>query len=188
VVGRTNDFFYLDISKSFDKEKEPLPFVDLTDKALEIPPHWGAATSVFGELKDSIFFFGGNMGKLNDQSRLTYSFNTTQIKWKIVTVSQGMVPIRKQIVQAVTDNNDKIYIFGGGISGTSGKGYHSNDMIIFDTINKIWTNNGANDLVGRDGHTATFLPDTGEIIYIGGITLIGQQFELIDITNVCVHV
>src|ERR1043165_10147550 len=44
-----NDFFYLDISRSFDKTKEALPFVDLTDKASEIPPHYGAATSVFGK-------------------------------------------------------------------------------------------------------------------------------------------
>src|SRR5688572_18093611 len=93
-----NDFFYLDISKSFDKTKEALLFIDLSDKALEIPPHFGAATSVFGELKDTIFFFGGNMGKLNDQMRLTYSFNTTQVKWRSVTVSQGAIPLRKQIM------------------------------------------------------------------------------------------
>src|ERR1051325_6554056 len=55
-----NDFFYLDLSKSFDKTSEAFPFVDLSDKALEIPPHFGAATTVFGESKDSIFFFGGN--------------------------------------------------------------------------------------------------------------------------------
>ena len=33
-----NDFFYLDISKSFNK-KEALPLVELSDKAL---PHYGA--------------------------------------------------------------------------------------------------------------------------------------------------
>src|SRR5688572_10148335 len=66
-----NDFFYLDISKSFDKTKGALSFVDLTDKASEIPPHHSAATSVFGELRDTIFFFGGDMGSLNDPLRLT---------------------------------------------------------------------------------------------------------------------
>src|SRR3954468_17610257 len=78
-VELLNDFFYLDISKSFDKTKEALPFVDLSDKASELPPHFGAATSVLG--KDIIFFFGGEMGILNDQLRLTYSFNATQVKW-----------------------------------------------------------------------------------------------------------
>jgi N-acetylneuraminic acid mutarotase len=167
-----NDFFYLDISKSFDKTKEALSFVDLSDMAIEIPPHYGATTSVFGELRDTIFFFGGNMGKLNDQLRLTYSFNTTQVKWRTVTISQGAVPLRKQIMGAVTDNNDKIYIFGGGlvdnVDNPNGY-YYSGGMDIFDTINKIWTS-VETGLVKRDGHTATFLPDTGEIIYIGGIT------------------
>src|SRR5436305_12675915 len=68
-----NDFFYLDISKSFNK-KEALSFVDLSDKALIIPPHFGAATSVFGALKDSIFLFGGAVNQFNDI--LAYSFNT----------------------------------------------------------------------------------------------------------------
>ena len=42
ITGQySNDFFYLDISKSFDKTKA-LPFVNLSDKASEIPPHYGA--------------------------------------------------------------------------------------------------------------------------------------------------
>src|SRR3954452_20636051 len=45
----TNEFFYLDISKSFDKTKGALPFVNLSDKASEIPKHYAAATTVFGE-------------------------------------------------------------------------------------------------------------------------------------------
>src|SRR3954464_250334 len=95
-----NDFFYLDISKSFDKTKEALPFVDLSDKASGIPPHYGAATSVFG--KDSIFIFGGDMGKFNDQLSvgLTYSFNTTQLQLRTATVSQGTIPPRKRSVEA----------------------------------------------------------------------------------------
>ena len=39
-------------------------------------------------------------------------------------------------------------------------------MNIYDTINKIWT-------IGQWWTTATFLPDTGEIIYIGGIAEYG---------------
>src|SRR2546421_486925 len=57
----TSDFFCLDISKSFDKTKGELPFVNLSDKASEIPEHYSATTTVFGELNDSIFFFGGDM-------------------------------------------------------------------------------------------------------------------------------
>jgi N-acetylneuraminic acid mutarotase len=179
-----NDFFYLDVSKSFDKEKA-LPFIDLTNKASEIPPHYGAATTVFGALKDSIFFFGGDIGKSNDQSRLTYLFNATQEKWEMVTVSQSIVS-RKMVMDAITDNNDKIYIFGGGIVGVDSiNSYYSNEMMNFGIIDKTWTITKT-ELVGRDGHTATFLPDTGEIIYIGGMTHNGQSYVLIDINNVCI--
>src|SRR2546423_15627466 len=131
-------------------------------------------TAVFGELKDSIFFFGGDMRELNNQYTLMYSFNVTESKWKIVTVPQGYIPTRRIHTRAVTDNNDKIYIFGG--FDTSG--FLFNEMIIFDIINKIW-NFGVNGAV-RAGHTATFLPDTGEIIYIGG-----YNYALLDITNIC---
>src|SRR5436305_14894083 len=77
-----DDFFYLDISKSFDKTKDGLPIINLSDKSLEIPSHYGAASTVFGNLKDSIFLFGGDMGTFNDISRLSYSFNATQLKWR----------------------------------------------------------------------------------------------------------
>src|SRR4051812_5448629 len=179
-------FFYLDITKSFDKTKEALPFVNLTCEGLEIPPHYGAATSVFGELKDSIFFFGGDMGNSNDQLRLMYSFNTTTQSWKYVTISQGQTPKRKRYMNAVTDNNDKIYIFGGGIiSEKDLYKYYSSELITFDTTNKIIYAKDEYGLLSRDGHTATFLPETGEIIYIGGIIYNPYRNEhvLIDIIH-----
>lgn len=155
-----NDFFYLDISKSFDKASGGLPFVDASNKAIEIPPHVGAVTSVFGELKDSIFFFGGSMEQLNTPSRLMHSFNSAESKWKSVTVSpQSIVPERRMLTSAVTDNNNKIYIFGGGfnVANVTGQTQYIfyNEMNIFDTINKIWTNGDIG--FARDGHTATFL-------------------------------
>ena len=65
-------------------------------------------------------------------------------------------------------------------------------MTISDIINKIWTigTNGKITIrpLPRDGHIATFLPDTGEIIYVGGINFNGQSNELIDITNLHISV
>ena len=177
----TNDFFYLDISESFDKTKGALPFVNISDKSSEIPKHYAATTTVFGELKDSIFFFGGNMTNYNGLYTLMRSFNATESEWNMVTVSQGNTPKRREHARAVTDNNDKIYIFGGVfIDFTT----YSIEMTIFDTVNKIWST-GVNG-IGRIGHTATFLPDTKEIIYIGGFNLDGNNNSvLLDITNVC---
>ena len=57
-------------------------------------------------------------------------------------------------------------------------------MDIFDATNKVWTKTESG-LAGRDGHTATFLPDTNEIVYIGGFRVNNGIDELIDITNVC---
>jgi hypothetical protein len=174
-----NEFFYLDISESFDKSKEPLPFVNITDKASEIPPHFAATTSVFGELKDSIFFFGGYMSDLSDPFTYMYSFNTTNLECQIVTVTGGFVPSRRTFAEAVTDNDDNIYIFGGVFENLN----YSSEMIIFNTSDKIWTwNTGPINENGRIGHTATFLPDTNEIVYIGGYS---DNYVFLDITNVC---
>jgi hypothetical protein len=189
VMERTNDFFYLDISRSFDKTKEALPFVDLSERALEIPPHLGASTFVIGESMDTIFLYGGNVEDLNKNIfSLMYSFNTTQsLNWKPVIVSQGLVPPRKQLTGSVIDENGKIHIFAGGILGNEfPKYYFSNGMDVFDTNNQIWTNitNIQIGLNGRDGHTATFLPDTGEIVYIGGHSYNGKEITSINMTNV----
>ncbi|RIA87928.1 hypothetical protein C1645_739757 [Glomus cerebriforme] len=183
----SNDFFYLDVSRSFNKTKDKLPFVDLSVKAKDIPPHFGAAATVFGEPKDSIFLVDGDMGKFNDPYKIAFSFNSTQLEWKTITVFQGMIPTRKMIMNAVTDNNNTIYIFGGGFDGTNPAGIveylYSSEISTFDATNKVW-NNRNSGLIGRDGHTATFLPDTGEIIYIGGIN---SGFGLSNITNLDVY-
>jgi hypothetical protein len=180
----TNDFFYLDISKSFDKTKGMLPFVNLSDKALEIPPHYGATTAAFGEKKDSIFFFGGNMSSLNSPHTLMYSFNTKLLEWKTIEVSQGMVPMRRILTDAITGNDDKIYIFGGASLDVNVT--YSNEMIIFDTINNIWIN-GLNGLFIRVGHTATFLRDTNNIIYIGGYSN-GLLMNMTNVSLCYVHI
>ncbi len=62
---------------------------------------------------------------------------------------------------------------------------YSIEMIIFDTVNKAWSTAGVNG-IGRIGHTATFLPDTKEIIYIGGFNRdSSNNIVILDITNVC---
>src|SRR5688572_22079970 len=68
----SNDFFCLDVAKLFGKRKKVLPFIKLS--ASDIPPHHASTTSVFGRLKSSIFFFGGDMGRFNDLLILAYLF------------------------------------------------------------------------------------------------------------------
>ncbi|GBC06262.1 hypothetical protein RclHR1_06710012 [Rhizophagus clarus] len=178
----TNDFFYLDTSKKFDKSKSTLPLVNLNDKSLNLPKHYGATTSSFGELKDSIFFFGGDIGNSNDPSKLVFSFNTTQLEWKNITISQSMILNRRRYLSATIDNNNKIYLFGGEFVDPINSIDNSNETNIFNPLLNNWTI-GKIGPVGRKGHTATFLPKTNEIIYIGGY---GED-SFIDITNLDVY-
>src|SRR3954452_8525663 len=101
----TNEFFYLEISKSFDTTKGSLPFVNLSEKSSGIPAHSKAVASIGGKLRDSIFMFGG-IGVFEDSFKLLYSFNTTQKEWEAVTVvPNGLIPSRRRSMNAVTDNN-----------------------------------------------------------------------------------
>jgi N-acetylneuraminic acid mutarotase len=164
AVVTTNDFFYLDTSKKINKAKGKLPFINLNNKSLDIPKHYGATTTSFGELKDSIFFFGGDMGNFNNPFELVFSFNTKLLEWKNITISQGMMPERRIHLCATTDNNNKIYLFGGEFIEPK---TIDNEINIFDATLNNWTI-GKNGPLGRKGYTATFLPKTKEIIYIGG--------------------
>ncbi|CAB4395777.1 unnamed protein product [Rhizophagus irregularis] len=182
----TNDFFYLDISKSFNKTKDSLPFVNVTLGG-SVPRHYGAATTVFGKSKNSIFFFSGDIGALQNTIQLIYTLDTTQspLTWKNMAVSENEVE-RRRFLSAVTDNNNNVYLFGGGGGGKFGDTQYIryNTTNIFDSTKNIWTHGSIdNTLLKREGHTATFLPDTSEIIYIGGCGNNG----LIDITNAHVY-
>ncbi|GES73184.1 hypothetical protein GLOIN_2v1632718 [Rhizophagus clarus] len=182
----TNDFFYLDISKSFNKTKDPLPFVNVTlDET--VPKHYGAATTVFGKPKDSIFLFSGDIGALQNTIELIYILNTTQspLLWKNIAVSEDEIE-RRRFSSAIADNNNKIYLFGGGGGGKLGDTQYIryNTTNIFDSTTGIWKNDTIdNTIIKREGHTATYLPDTGEIVYIGGCGDNG----LVDMTNLDVY-
>jgi hypothetical protein len=177
----TNDFFYLDISKSFNKTENSLPFVNVILNGTT-PRHYGGATTVFD--KNSIFLFGGDRGTLQNTEDLIYRLDTTQppLIWKKTNVSENDAE-RRRFLNAVADKNNRIYLFGGGGGGKFGNNVymHYNAMNIFDTTTNIWTKGTINNtIIKREGHTATFLPETGEIVYIGGC---GDN-ELIDMTNV----
>ncbi|POG68776.1 hypothetical protein GLOIN_2v1632718, partial [Rhizophagus irregularis DAOM 181602=DAOM 197198] len=157
----TNDFFYLDISKSFNKTKDSLPFVNVTLGG-SVPRHYGAATTVFGKSKNSIFFFSGDIGALQNTIQLIYTLDTTQspLTWKNMAVSENEVE-RRRFLSAVTDNNNNVYLFGGGGGGKFGDTQYIryNTTNIFDSTKNIWTHGTIdNTLLKREGHTATFLP------------------------------
>ncbi|RIA81748.1 hypothetical protein C1645_744279 [Glomus cerebriforme] len=153
-----------------------------------MPEHFGAGTAVYGKSKNSIFFFGGDIGALQDQNSLVYTLDTTQLLsgWQDIQVPQNTVD-RRLLLSVTADNNDRIFLFGGGGGGKFGdtKYIRYNTMNIFNIITQVWSFGTIdNTLIKREGHTATFLPDTGEIIYVGGRSDNGL---LIDMTNLDVY-
>jgi hypothetical protein len=183
----TNDFFTLDVSKSF-KGSEGYPFEDLSYLSVSVPEHNRATTSVGGRSKDTIFLFDGHMGIYTDYANeIVQSFSTSDKIWQSVTVNVGKEPKRRTSMNAATDNNGKVYLFGGAKELDPIQYY--NTMNTFDTINKAWQSMDSDiTLTPRDGYTATYIPESGNIIYIGGFGKSNIPYTtsgLIDLSNVC---
>ncbi|RGB26649.1 hypothetical protein C1646_674627 [Rhizophagus diaphanus] len=186
----TNDFFTLDVSKSFN-QSEGCPFEDLNHlSASVVPEHNRATTSVGGISKDTFFLFGGDMGSQSKYaSEVLQSFNTSKQVWQYVTINSGEEPLRRTSMNAVTDNNGKVYLYGGVKELVPIQ--YFNTMDTFDTVNKIWFSIDYDiTLTPRDGYTATYIPDSGVIIYIGGF---GRNFYpyitsgLLDMGNIDIY-
>ncbi|RIA87183.1 hypothetical protein C1645_878202 [Glomus cerebriforme] len=180
----TNDFFYLDVSNPVNKT-EGFQFVNLAylTPNTTISGHNRATTSVGGEPRDTIFLFDGHMG--NDSyyaSGVIFSFNTTEQNWEFVPFNYGgNEPMRRTSMNAATDNNGKTYLFGGAKELEQSPIQYSNLMNTFDTINKFWGDEPIDStIIPRDGYTATYIPETGYIFYIGGF---GKSFYTKELIN-----
>jgi hypothetical protein len=184
----TNDFFTLDVSKSFN-QSEGCPLEDLSYLSVNVvPEHNRATTSVGGLSKDTIFLFGGDMGSQSKYaSEILQSFSTSKQVWQSVTINSGEEPLRKTSMNAAIDNNGKVYLFGGAKELVPIQ--YFNAMDTFDTINKVWLSMDFDVtlVTPRDGYTATYIPESSVIIYIGGF---GRNYYpyttagLIDMSNV----
>ncbi|GBB86471.1 hypothetical protein RclHR1_01290015 [Rhizophagus clarus] len=189
-LNYTNDFFTLDVSKSFN-QSEGLPFEDLSYLSSSVPEHNRATTSVGGQLKDTIFLFDGHMGNYtNYASEVVQSFSTSEKIWQSVTINSGVEPLRRTSMNAATDNNGKVFLFGGAKELDPIQYY--NIMNTFDTINKVW-NSMSTFETPRDGYTATYIPESNIIIYIGGFGGFGKYNypysspNLLDISNLDIY-
>lgn len=165
--SQEKEFFYLDLSKSFDTRNANWLTVNSN-----LTRNNFATSVVFGE---SIIFIGGKTTQLDDP--FIYVFNTNKGEW--VSPNTGIPPQQRVGFQAVI-NNGKIYIFVGSESDAFGK------MIIFtlnlnlqDSIWSLGVNN--NPPLARYGYTATLTKD-GLILYIGGVF---QDESYANMNEVC---
>ncbi len=163
--GLRKEFFYYDLSTPSEITgkvgwQEPIGIIDIP------PPYYGAAVVSGGVNKNELFLFGGIVKNTlaDTPSPLLYVFNEQQNSWSTPTTT-GIEPPRRNNIQAVIDENGKMYLFGGSDLRTT-----YNSMDILDTINLIWSK--GNDIGApspRVFYSATLLAD-GNILYIGGQT------------------
>src|SRR3954453_20351256 len=136
----TNDFFHLDISNHLNKN-DGLIFGNLSIPSFDILQN--DLFAIGGESNDKIFLFTENNKSVN-------YFSVTERKW------QSPRPFQTTSTNAATDDHGNIYLFDD----------NKNNNNHFPNIIQI-------ALPGmhshqRYGYTATYLPRTGEIIFIGG--------------------
>src|SRR5688572_16154875 len=129
----SNDVFYLDLTKSFDVQ-DPQWIETL---GLPLESAWANAVAVE---ENGILLYGGYLWNLNSHALETgenslYMFNTSTEEWTIPIVS-GVPPIRRRGMKIVSDNSNKIYIFGGVYLNDSSKGFE--DMYILSTLDYSW--------------------------------------------------
>ncbi|RIA94431.1 hypothetical protein C1645_818055 [Glomus cerebriforme] len=163
ILSPTGDVFYIDLTKPFDYAN-----VQYVAKAAS-PFSCAWCQSAIGNNQSKILFFAGVM-IIPDSSTLTdsivYSFDIKTQTWSTPSMT-GMIPSRRRELQPVSDQNGKIYMFGGGSDMTQTIQIFAT-MNILDSVSYIWTTGSQlNSPLPRIDYTATLLPN-GNIIYIGG--------------------
>src|SRR4051794_36201398 len=118
---RSNDFFYLDFSSSFNTQKLLWQHLSNTDA---VPPHDNAA-SVKGGADNSTLFLYGGITNDNAKAELVYTFNPQSNVWSTPIIA-GTNTIRKRNFRGIISYNGKMYLWGG-MDVTSGK--MLNDML-----------------------------------------------------------
>ncbi|RGB28466.1 hypothetical protein C1646_352254 [Rhizophagus diaphanus] len=184
-VTFNHDIFYLDLSKSFNTTSVYPWSNELT--TLDIS-HMNASACVGGAIQDNIFVFEGMPEVLQKSdgtiAPLIYKFDSQQ---KTINPPQFNVTVdipRRRSVQAVCDNQGKMYIFGGIDDFTSTGIFIYNRMDIFNTIELSYgwkVGNVTQSGGGRYGYSAVLLNNDERIVYIGGRLLSGDYARMNDI-------
>ncbi|RIA89588.1 hypothetical protein C1645_876632 [Glomus cerebriforme] len=181
-----HDIFYLDLSTQFNTTST-YPW---NNESISLnPSHIFASACVGGALKDNVFVFEGIPEVFQNTdgtyAPLIYMFDTQQKNISQPQVNVAMNTPRRRNVQAICDNEGKMYIFGGIDDFTGGNGGNLiyNRMDIFNTIELLYgwsTGNVALSGGGRHGYAAVLMNDV-KIIYIGGRLLSGDYSSMSDI-------
>ncbi|RHZ53515.1 hypothetical protein Glove_441g83 [Diversispora epigaea] len=187
-----NDFFYLDLSNSFNNAN--ISWNLIVEGSL--PINTWLSTSIVSLDNSTIFLIGGYM---RNESTLDYDFskkvytydynNFPSSKWTPPSITGDNIPSRQQI-RGVIDNSGVVYIYSGlnttVLTGEKFLGVMFNDMNIFNTISLTWSNLdiSENRPLPTSDYSANILP-SGIIVYIGGQEDTGgTNFTLTKMENI----
>ncbi|RIB14218.1 hypothetical protein C2G38_1674102 [Gigaspora rosea] len=173
----TNEVWYLDLSNSFNVSLPPI------HKGQEMPVAVSLASSCVSPIDNSsVFLIGGNMSLAYNASvpfypLEVYLFDSKMSYWRPPNIIDYNASFTgRYCMQAVINNDGKIFMFGGADSNVTNinttKVFMYNDMHMLDTTTMKWStlNIAQNVPLPCIAYAAVLLP-TAEIIYIGGFEL-----------------
>ncbi|CAG8469914.1 13411_t:CDS:2 [Acaulospora colombiana] len=132
-----------------------------------------------GSGMSSIFLTNGLMmttsdGDSDSDIGMTYQFTPENQVWTLPSTS-GASPERRVKFQYVSDNNAKLYIFGGykeDLSNNTGTGILTNegfnDIFVFDSVALSWTQGSSVNAPPPISNAASVMLNDGRILFIGG--------------------
>ncbi|CAG8662406.1 15748_t:CDS:2, partial [Dentiscutata heterogama] len=171
-----NDFFYIDLSQSFDASNPPFQFnFTLTQK--------GGYSAITYE--DEMIIFGGydTVGNINDLVIIKeVPSNFIRTITSTSSSNPNSWPSQRKWSTAVIDfTKAKMYVWGGSETVNPNNAINDGAIYILDVLNYSWSiNTVPTQPIGRQRNTATLIPD-GNIIMIGGI--FNPDIAQLDIYN-----
>ncbi|KAF0526948.1 galactose oxidase [Gigaspora margarita] len=170
-----NEVWYLDLSSPFNVSMPPW------HKDQGLPPIIYASSCV-SPIDNSVFLIGGIRPSITNTDYVfypseVYEFYPNTSYWNFLNITGYNSSFNtRYAIEAVVDNDGKIFIFGGTNSNISNYSNTTviryNDMHMFDTTTMKWStlNIFQNVPLPCNNYAAVLLP-TAEIIYIGGLEL-----------------
>ncbi|KAF0538905.1 galactose oxidase [Gigaspora margarita] len=161
----SHEVWYLDLSSSFNISAPPW------HSDVVMPVGYSFGTSCLSPIDNStVFLIGGRTWIATSATTDYYSYTSS-------------VFATRNEIQAVIDNNGKIFIFGG-FNYNSSIILAYNDMNILDITNMTWsTLIQSQSVLTYIDYTATLLPN-GLIVYIGGRSGSISNVSLIDMAQI----
>ncbi|KAF0549456.1 galactose oxidase [Gigaspora margarita] len=170
IIGASNEVWYLDLSSSFNISTPPW------HSDVVMPVGYNFGTSYLSPIDNStVFLIGGRTWITNTRNfsytSSVYKFDSRTSQWTAPTIKNFNSSFQsRNEMQAVIDNNGKIFVFGGINRGNNDNITTTayNDMNILDSNTMIWsTQTQSQSVLVNIDYTATLLP-SGLIVYIGG--------------------